>query len=574
MYDYDHYFNNDWYKNIEIPDDKGCYGVNEIITENTLKQLKKIIESDNNLNIFFQSGMDHTSSIEYLKYFISFIENNPVIDSLIFFDTININIFFNSYVKKDDKNNIDSLHLFHNTLMIDKIFYVDHKKKIYYYHFKYYLEELVKLSIKHKIINEEINIDSLLSFETHIATFTKGPEDLRDPEKNYNKLKINIFCQNKKLIKKYFERFNFQDLIVDYPEYYDNLIELLTKTEISIIKNYIKIFIVNFFSSIINNEFYDIYHYFYRTTLKGIPKKEEKWIRMVNYTSIFFSNRLGYLYCQKNKSDTSMDILYYILDSIITQFKKNILSINWMSQNTKNKVFKKINNIKFELGLPNKNYIPNVKLTNDFMRNILLLERDRYILNKFRKIDYELHKPPSYGLNAYYDIAENKIVLLKGILQNPYYVEPKTLKDVIKNYAGIGFVIGHELFHGFDNQGSHYDENGKLNSIMDKETRDKYELFLKKYRERNKLSVGESVSDYYGLKTALFALKNALEINDIQMDITHYKTFFSNFSHGFRSKMRISYINYKSITDEHPDNKMRINTVINDILEEYNIKII
>jgi hypothetical protein len=244
---------------------------------------------------------------------------------------------------------------------------------------------------------------------------------------------------------------------------------------------------------------------------------------------------------------------------------------SWLSKETKKKALIKINKINIKLGFPDKRGLynfNNLNLNENFFYNIVNCIKFNNFLNynelyKEKNI-YQWHINPQVS-NAYYSPSFNEIVFPAGILKEPFYYKD----DIIKSFGGIGYIIGHEIIHAFDNKGRLFDENGNINNWWNKNDLLIYNNLnnnlMDQFNKENingKLTLGENIADLGGLKFALLGMALYLRKFKIKQSYKFYQNFFINFAKVLACNIREEKKKFLILTDPHSPNIFRVNTIL------------
>jgi putative endopeptidase len=328
---------------------------------------------------------------------------------------------------------------------------------------------------------------------------------------------------------------------------------------------------------------------FYATTLSGIPKLKERWKRAVGLVEGALGEAVGEIYVQRHFGAAAKDRMVDLVKNLIQAYRISIQSLDWMSQETKEKAFIKLEKFTPKIGYPDK-WRDYTKLTitkGDLLGN---LER----ITKF-SADYEYakigkpvdktewHMTPQ-TVNAYYNPGMNEIVFPAGILQPPFF--DVLAEDDAANYGGIGAVIGHEIGHGFDDQGSKYDGDGNLVDWWNDKDRSEFEKRTNKLIDQyNQLSptdapevkvngaltVGENIGDLGGLTIAYKAYELSLAGKQPPVidDYSGAQRFFMGWAQSWRGKYRSEEVKRRIATDPHSPDEFRCNQIVANLDEFY-----
>jgi len=320
--------------------------------------------------------------------------------------------------------------------------------------------------------------------------------------------------------------------------------------------------------------------------LRGTTQMQPRRKRVLYATDEAVGEALGQLYVQKTFSPAAKAKALEMVNNLQEAFKEHVRDLDWMSEETKKQALDKLNAFAVKIGYPDKwksyeglevnrdAYAANVMRANKFA-----FRRD---VNKIGKpVDRTewFMSPPT--VNAYYNPTMNEIVFPAGILQPPFF-DPKA--DDAVNYGGMGAVIGHELTHGFDDQGAQYDKEGNLKNWWSKEDLeqftnranavagqyDKY-IVLDKLHVNGKLTLGENIADIGGLNIAYTALQKALQKNDPGniAGLTPEQRFFLAWAQIWRINARDEYLSQQILTDPHSPGRFRTNGPVSNMPQFY-----
>ncbi|RZL12507.1 MAG: M13 family peptidase, partial [Pedobacter sp.] len=317
-------------------------------------------------------------------------------------------------------------------------------------------------------VNGKKYADDILKLETTIAQSHSTPVELRDPVKNYNKLAVADFQKQvpdidfKSVLSKLGT--SVDTIIVRQPKYYKTLAALIKTQPIAVWKEKLKFDALNDKAYALPQKFRDARFEFFDKTLAGRQSQKERWKSMVNNTDNNLGDLLGQLYAEQYFKPEAKKRMLELVNNLQKVYEDRIKKLDWMSTETKKKALEKLNAFVKKIGYTDKwKKYDDVEISkNTFFANLQSAEKNQYkeMINKLGKpVDKSewFMTPPT--VNAYYNPAYNEIVFPAGILQFPFFAF--NADDAI-NYGAIGAVIGHEMTHGFDDQGRQYDATGNL----------------------------------------------------------------------------------------------------------------
>jgi putative endopeptidase len=327
---------------------------------------------------------------------------------------------------------------------------------------------------------------------------------------------------------------------------------------------------------------------FYGKTLSGTPELRERWKRAVSIVEGSLGEAVGKVYVERHFPVEAKKRMEQLVNNLIEAYRISINEIDWMSQETKAKALEKLGKFTPKIGYPDKwrDYSALVTSPNDLFANIghvTKFQRDFELAKIGKPVDRdEWHMTPQ-TVNAYYNPVMNEIVFPAAILQPPFF--SLTADDAV-NYGGIGAVIGHEIGHGFDDQGSKYDGDGALNNWWSDADRAAFELrshaLIEQYNNlhpeeipdvtvNGALTVGENIGDLGGLAIAYKAYKISLGGNPSAVidGLTGEQRLFLGWAQVWRAKVRPEEQRRRIATDPHSPAEFRCNTIVSNFTPFY-----
>ncbi|XP_043348443.1 neprilysin isoform X1 [Dermochelys coriacea] len=458
------------------------------------------------------------------------------------------------------------------------------------------------LTINESQISKEM--ERVMDLEIEIANATTKPEDRNDPVLLYNKMTLTEL-QNNFSLEINHQQFNWsefinnimstvkinvenaEDVVVYAPEYLTKLKPILNKYTCRDIQNYmIWRYVMDLVNSLSRN--YKDTRNAFRKALYGTTSETAVWRRCANYVNGNMENAVGRLYVEEAFSGDSKHVVQEMIIQIREVFITTLDELTWMDAETKKKAEQKAAAITERIGYPDDIITDNNKLNNEYQdlnykeeeyfENIIqsLLYSQRKRLKKLReKVDKEQWISGAAVVNAFYSATRNQIVFPAGILQPPFFSASQS-KSL--NYGGIGMVIGHEITHGFDDNGRNFNENGDLIDWWTPES-------AKHFKDQSKCMVyqygnfswdlaggqhlsgintlGENIADNGGVRQAYKAYENFVKKNGKEkllpgLDMNHKQLFFLNFAQIWCGTYRPEYAVNSIKTDTHSPGKFRV----------------
>ncbi|HEX2139772.1 MAG TPA: M13-type metalloendopeptidase, partial [Woeseiaceae bacterium] len=429
--------------------------------------------------------------------------------------------------------------------------------------------------------------ERIMALETRFAGHHWDKVVNRDANKRYNKVtdaELTRMLSNFDL-DAYFEGVGTgrQDyVIVSQPSYMQAVNEIAPKIEMSIWKEYLRLQALTSYADYLSKDFVDADFDFYGRTLQGREEQQPRWKRAVDSINGNLGELLGQLYVERHFPPEAKSRMEDMVANLILAYEESITNLDWMSEDTKAKALEKLSKFTPKIGYPEewKDYSGLEVAPDDLVGNV---QRAR-VLNHNREID-KLGRPVDRGewfmtpqtVNAYYNPPMNEIVFPAAILQPPFFILDA---EDARNYGAIGLVIGHEIGHGFDDQGSKYDGDGNLKNWWTEADRAAFEERTQALVEQysgfealpglfvnGELTLGENIGDLGGAAIALRAYELSLDGKESPVidGMTGRERFFLGFAQVWRSKYRPQATELRIKSDPHSPPVYRVNGVVRNI---------
>jgi putative endopeptidase len=553
--DFYKHVNGRWLASTEIPADKATYGSFTQLRDDSEAHLRTIVEGlqtsaaakdadQQKIADLYASFMDETVlnglsfrplDAEFAK--VEALKDRKEIARLIaHFNQIGVAAPYTPVVHQDAKDSTKYVFdLGQDGLgMPDRDYYLlrDGKMEDARKEYGQYIEKMLTLAGDKTAVKDAKDI---LVIETELAKVQWTKVENRDPVKTYNKFE---FAKLGAIARGYDWKAYLVDsgvegktdyLVVSQPSYITGFNNLLQTTPLPLWKAYFRWRLLNDFAPYLSKDFVDAHFAFYGTALRGIPQNRERWKRGIALVERSIGEGLGKLYVTQYFPPESKARMDQLVKNLIAAYKGDIDTLDWMSPETKQKAQEKLAKFTTKIGYPSKwrDYSALQIVKDDLVGNVIRAQIFEYNrnLNKLGKpIDRDEWGMTPQTVNAYYNPEMNEIVFPAAILQPPFF-NPKA--DDAVNYGGIGAVIGHEISHGFDDQGSQYDGNGNLLSAPGWFTKEDLDKFKAKthalveqyaayepvpgYHVNGELTLGENIADNSGIAIAYKAYKLSLD---------------------------------------------------------------
>ena len=433
------------------------------------------------------------------------------------------------------------------------------------------------------------NAATVMRLESDLAKASMPRVDRRDPYKLKHKMKVEElrglaprFDWNAYFSEAQYPE--FQTLNVNTPDFFKEVNALLARESLDDWKTYLRFHVVDSASSYLSSKFVDENFNFYRKYLRGVKQQQPRWKRCVSYTDHNLDDALGQAYVAKVFSPALKESTLAMVRRIENAMAVRIQQLDWMSPQTKEQALLKLHGIRNKIGYPDKWHdYSSIKLArDDFAGNVQRVAafESRRQINKIGKpVDHGEWEIPPPTVDAYYDPQMNDINFPAGVLEPPLY---DAKMDDAPNYGDTGGTIGHELTHGFDDEGSQYDAKGNLRNWWTKDDRDKFEARTKCVEDQyggyivvddihinSELTLGEDVADLGGEILAYMAWQEATKDKDLKPidGLTPEQRFFIGFAQWDCSNERPEDLRVQAMTDPHSPPEYRINGVLLNIPE-------
>ncbi|MCS0614291.1 M13 family peptidase [Massilia kyonggiensis] len=601
--DFYEYLNGKWMKTVEIPADKSSWGSFAKLRDDTLPQLRGIIEKAaagnpakgtdaQRIGDYYASFMDE-AKLEQLGITplngelakIAALKDKSELPALLaHLGKIGVNVPYDFGIHQDNKDSTKYVaDIYQSGLgMPDRDYYLkaddaklaDAKAK--------YLTHVEKTLALAGDKNAAANAKAIVDFETELAKVQWTKVELRDPIKAYNKVPLadmgkvapdydwNGYLQATGIAGK------ATYVIVSQPTYLKGFAEISNKTSLDTWKAYLTMHLLDAYASYLNKAFVDERFDFYGKTLSGVKEMEPRWKRGVAAIERSQGESLGKLYVAEYFPPERKARMEALVKNLLVAYKQSIDKLDWMSPATKKEAQAKLAKFTPKIGYPNKwkDYSALVVSRDDLVGNVMRSRDVEYNreLNKLGKpIDRDEWGMTPQTINAYYNPEMNEIVFPAAILQPPFF---DANADDAVNYGGIGAVIGHEISHGFDDQGAQYDGDGNLrdwwtaadHKNFEAKTKmlvNQYNQFepIKGYHVNGELTLGENIADNSGLAIAYKAYKISLKGKKAPVidGLTGEQRLYMGWAQVWRTKMREQQQIVQVKTDPHSPGQFRAN---------------
>jgi putative endopeptidase len=610
------YANGGWLKRNPVPPEYSRWGSFDELSEKNVDALHKITEKAANTTVdakaapevqkvgdYYASGMDE-KTIEAerikpledeLKRIDAIKDRADLLKAITRLHAIGVDAFFEFGSGQDAKDSSREIGQANQggLGLPDRDYYTktdeDSKKKRVAY-----VEHITKMLT---LLGEAPNkagddAKKIMALETSLAKESRTRVELRDPQKNYNKMSqadLQKLTPDWNWVD-YFKAINLTepgDINVGQPEFFKAANTVFAKTSIDDWKTYLRWHLIDDAAAELAKDFVNEDFNFKQGVLRGTKEIKPRWKRVVASTNGALGEALGKLYVADYFPPEAKARALEMINNLKAALADRIKTLDWMDEPTKQEALKKLAAMNVKIGYPDK--------WRDY--STLKIDRGPYVSNAMRAANFEVNRdlkkigkpvdrtewgmtPPT--VNAYYNSHMNEIVFPAGILQPPFF-DPKA--DDAVNYGGMGAVIGHEMTHGFDDQGRQFDAAGNLRDWWSPESAAKFkersQAVAQQYSEyepvpgahvNGELTLGENIADIGGIKLAYAALQKALDKNpqgrDKKIDgFTPEQRFFLGWAQVWRANQREDDLRLRLNTDPHSPTHYRCNGPISNMPE-------
>ncbi len=608
------YANTKWMKDNPIPDDKSRYGNFDVLDENNKEKLKTIFqEVDKNsksgsvgrkIADFYKSGLDSASieqdGLSELEPFFEKIKSIKTTDDLMsvigYLHSYQISPLFAIYSTPDSKNSEMTIAGIYQTGLglPDRDYYLstDSTSKTIQEAYKEYLSKLFSFS---GYSGKEATLagNAVYSLESDLAEIFYSRVKNRNPLLTYNKYTSEDFQKSFSGInwKNYFEALQIKqpaEIDVNQVDYLKALENLIHSTDITVWKNYLQAYTIRSLSSYLNSAIVDASFDFYGKTIQGQKEMQPRWKRVQGTVNGALGEAIGQVYVEKYFPPRAKERMVKLVDNLKASFEDRITKLNWMGDETKAAAIDKLHAITVKIGYPNKwrDYSDlNIKPTS-YVSNVLASNHFdfEYDMNKVGKpVDKEEWQMYPQTVNAYYNPSANEIVFPAAILQPPFFYMDG---DDAVNYGAIGVVIGHEMTHGFDDQGSKYDKKGNLASWWTPEDSSRFvaktKILVDEFNKfpvkdtihaNGELTLGENIADLGGLNIAWSAYQKVIKNKKPEAidGLNDSERFFLSYAGLWAQNIREQEKIRRTKTDPHSLGKYRVNGPLPNLAQFYDV---
>ena len=614
--DFFQYANGTWFNENPISSSDNSNGIFKTIEDTINSQIKQICENSaaesksikgsnkQKIGDFYASGMD-TLSIEKaglnsLKK--EFNKINQITDvknlmnSIAHLHTIGAGPAFSFYLSQDDKiSSKYALFFSQGGLGLgDRDYYFNSDKRtktIQKEYLKHLKAMMILIGDNESLASENASI--IMKIESDLAKSSRKLDELRDPFKNYNKMSVDQFSKTTPNISwvktlKILGLKNVDTVIIGQPEFFTSFDKLILKYSISEWKTYLRWDLLNSYSSYLNKDIRNQNFKFFGTVLSGITQQKPRWEGVVGQTDEALGDLIGQVYVSEYLPKGSKEKLEEIGVNIRNVFASHIKKLDWMSELTKKKALHKLSKMVMKVGFPDKwKDLSDLKIDRkSYCSNVMNANIWEYkqMISKYKKpVDKSEWGMQPHTYNAYYNPSNNEIVVPACNITVPGF-EGRMPDDAVLYSIIGGSTFGHEMTHGFDDQGCQYDEKGNLNNWWTKEDLNKFQsktkrivsqfdrfTVLKNKHVNGSATQGENIADLGGVVMGYEAFKSTKQFKTNQKisGLNPNKRFFLGYAYAWMVNINDESLANQIMTDVHSPARFRINGPLSNMPEFY-----
>ncbi|MFP4604609.1 MAG: M13 family metallopeptidase [Bacteroidales bacterium] len=607
--------NEGWEEAHPLPSDESRFGSFDLLDKETKKKVRTILEecangefdknsNEHKIGTLYSLGMNtekiNKQGIEPILPDIRKINNLKNIEDvqkqITHFHKYSIGSTFSFYASADAKDSEMMIaQLSQGGLgMSDRDYYTkdDERTKEIRSNYREYIAKIFELADYNKEKAKNAS-DKIMEIETRLAKSSMTRLEMRNPHNTYHKFQLDEIKQKFPDFdwENYFDELNIEapkEINVRQPDFFAEANTMLEEIPVEDWKTYLKWNLLNSSAPYLTDDFVQTHFDFYGKVMQGTEEMRERWRRVLDVTNSSLGDAIGQKFVEKHFPPEAKEKMEVLVENLRKAFAQRIETLEWMDGETKKKALAKLEVMNTKIGYPEKwkdysdleidesSYIANVRASKKFNK--------QYQLNKIGKpVDKDEWFFPPQTVNAYYAPSLNEICFPAGILQPPFFYLDG---DDAVNYGAIGAVIGHEMTHGFDDQGRQYDKEGNLNDWWTKEDSEKFEkrtqILVEQYNEKTvldtvkadgELTLGENIADLGGLSIAHTAFKNATSNKELPEKINGYtpeQRFFLAWARVWAQNIREKEMLRRTKEDVHSLGIHRVNGPVINMENWYN----
>lgn len=618
--DFFEYANGGWIKKNPIPAEQSSWGIGNLVFEENIARTREISEeaaksnaakgtNEQKIGDFWSSGMDsakiEADGLKYLQPYLDKIsaisDTKSLLTTVADLRKLGSYTLFSDFVTQDDKNSeVMTYKLWQGGIGLPEreyYFKTDEATKNIRNEYVKYIATILEMAGDDSTASKKA-AGNILAMETKLAQASRKLADLRDPYANYNKKAItDLSKMNASIDWDSFLKIvgvkSIDSVIVGQPEFFTSLDATLKSTPIDTWKKYVRFNLISDFAGSLPDTFGRAAFNFNKL-FSGAKERRPRWKRVMQSEENAMGELLGQLYVKKYFNETAKQRYSDLVEAIRDALKERIANLTWMSDSTKQKAYIKLAAITKKVGYPDKwkDYSAMTISRDSYLQNIMnanLWEHNRQIDKLGKPVDRTEWGMTPQTWNAYYNPSNNEIALPAGIFTVPGFKDEELDDALVYGYAGAS-TIGHEITHGFDDEGRQFDAKGNLvswwTSKDEEEFKKRADLIIKQFDEyeplpgyhiNGKATTGENIADLGGILIGLDAFKKTKTYKEGKLinGMTPTQRYFLGYALSWMFHMREESLRNRLLTDVHSPAKYRVNgpfVDVDDFYTAFNIK--
>ncbi|UTT67883.1 peptidase M13 [Arthrobacter sp. DNA4] len=431
--------------------------------------------------------------------------------------------------------------------------------------------------------------ERVVGLETRLASHHWDNVTLRDPQKTYNLKTADEATALFPLFATWFEAAGIDadkrtEIVVSTPDFFAGAAGLLDEVPVATWQEWLAMRVLSAAAPYLSSGFVDANFAFYGTTISGTPRNKDRWKRGVAVVEAGLGEAVGQIYVARHFPESHKARMQTLVANLIEAYRRSINDVSWMGQDTKAEALRKLEAFRAKIGYPDEwiDYSAVEIDPDDLLGNVERAHNadvDRHLDEVGKPVDRNKWLMTPQTVNAYYHPMMNEIVFPAAILQPPFFTADA---DDAVNYGGIGAVIGHEIGHGFDDQGSQFDGGGALRNWWTEQDRQAFEALTARlvaqfdalsptaapgHHVNGRLTLGENIGDLAGLTIAYKAYRISLDGKEPEVldGLTGDQRFFASWAAGWRQVIRQEEAIRRLATDPHSPNEFRTNAIAKNL---------
>lgn len=611
--DFFDYANGGWLHRNPVPASESSWGIGKVVQDEIYGRLRLINEtaaqtkatigtSARKIGDFWMTAMDTNLAtrlgLQPLQLELARIEAIATVDDAVDVSfalrPLGVNAFLSAGVGQDQKqSDVMSVQLGQGGLGLpERDFYFNSEKgvaKIRQEYLAHLTRELGFLGLPDREARRMAK--RVMEFETKLAKVSRKLEDLRDPEKNYHKFSPEDFTKKytpQIAWRRHLEGYSLRPayVIVGQPEFFTGLNELLKRTPVATLKEYLRLQLVGEYSEFLGGQWEQESFLFYHQVLQGQKERRPQWKRALDAQESAMGMVLGQLFVAEYFPEATKKRYVDLVNAIREAYSERIDRLEWMSSETKAKAKEKLASLTAKVGYPDhwKDYSSLQIGTDSLAGNMMNAARWHFqdMVSKFGKpVDRSEWNMTPQTYNAYYEPANNEIVLPAAIFSVPGGKDSDLDDALVYGYAGAS-TIGHEITHGFDDEGRKFDAKGNLTDWWTKDDAAQFQkraaVLAAQFSGYEPLpglhingaaSLGENLADYGGLLLGLDAFKKTEQYRNGKAinGLTPIQRYFLGYALGWLTQQREESLRQHLLSDVHAPAKWRVLGPLSNIPE-------